>query len=105
MASTKEAHRASRSEIILQSTPQIQDPKEVHTILITSLRALFGDFENHSCHLTVSKVSDGDGSHKVECRNDSVRFVRAALSMTYEPSFMTEQVYQLDVLKINNLSD
>ena len=104
MASKKESHRASRSQIILQSTPQIQDPKEVHTILITSLRALFGDFENHSCHLTVSKVSD-DGSHKVECRNDSVRFVRAALSMTYEPSFMTEQVYQLDVLKVCNLSN
>ena len=103
MTSTKES-LASRSQIILQSTPQIQDPKEVHSILVTSLRALFGDFENHSCHLTVSKVSEG-GSHKVECRNDSVRFVRAALSMTYEPSFMTEQVYRFDVLKIGNLSD
>ena len=104
MTSTKESHRATRSQIILQSTPQIQDPKEVHSILVTSLRALFGDFENHSCHLTVSKVSE-DGSHKVECRNDSVRFVRAALSMTYEPSYMTEKVYQLDVVNINNQFD
>lgn len=104
MASKKESHWANRSQIILQSTPQIQDPKEVHTILVNSLRALFGDFENHSCHLTVRKMPDG-GSHKVECRNDSVRFVRAALSMTYEPSFMTEKVYQLDVLKVCSLSD
>lgn len=92
-----------RSEMILQCTPEIKDSKEVHTILITSLRALFGDFENHSCHLTVGKMKGTSSCHKVGCRRDSVRFVRAALSMTYEPSYMTEKVYQFDVLQVSNL--
>lgn len=107
--------------LAVRSAPRIDDPRELQTILLTSLRALWGDLETHSHGVTVSKGSIPDGcdddggggdyggsrsvdgtSHLlfVKCPIGSVPAVRAALTMVTPPPYMEGAVYCLDVVSI-----
>jgi RNase P/RNase MRP subunit POP5 len=95
----------------VHSSPEIQDPSELTTILMTSLKALFGELESHSFGMTVEKKpstlssssSNGEDSSSfclvVKCRPESVPAIRAALTMPTLPAYMQEtgsNVYGFD---------
>jgi RNase P/RNase MRP subunit POP5 len=97
----------------VHSSPEIQDPSELTTILMTSLKALFGELESHSFGMTVEKKpstlflsssssNGGDSSSSclvVKCRPESVPAIRAALTMPTLPAYMQEtgsNVYGFD---------
>jgi RNase P/RNase MRP subunit POP5 len=88
-----------RAELLVQSEPRIDDPRELWTILQTSLKALFGDMEPHSYDLSVTK-EDNSNLLLVNCRNESVAAVRAALTMATPPPYLESTVYCLDVISI-----
>ena len=80
----------------VQSTPRITDPKELHTIVLCSLESLFGKLQSHSIGLKVTV----DGSDLfVQCRTESTKQVRAALTMVTPPPYLEDTVYCIDVLE------
>lgn len=101
------------SVLIVRSLPVIDDPKELHTILVFSLRHLWGDLESHSCDLKVRKhcttTNETDASPlqpetllAVQCRSESVSAVRAALTFVTPPSYLNDTLYRFDVLDVQN---
>ena len=86
----------------------------METILLFSLRGLWGDLESHSFGTEVSALDDGvdccggtvvdkDSSLLVvECPHASTNFVRAALTMPTPPPYVDEStaVYRFDVVEI-----
>ena len=75
----------------VQSTPCIQDPKELHTILLCSLESLFGKLQSHSIGLQVTL----DGSDLlVKCRAESAKQVRAALTMVTPPPYLEDTFHK-----------
>jgi hypothetical protein len=87
---------ASYSNVLVRTEPVITDPREMQTILLFSLRALWGTLEPHSCQLSVSLV---DGLQRVTCRTDSVAAVRAALTLVTPPPYLESTIYRFDVLQ------
>lgn len=77
-------------------TPAVEDARELETILVTSLRALFGEWEHHSCQIKVQRVEES--TFRVECLDSSVGAVRAALTMVTTPPYLDSTVYRLDVV-------
>jgi hypothetical protein len=109
--------RPSFAHLAVRSAPRIDDPRELQTILLTSLRALWGDMETYSHGVEVSRTAllrpadgdaDGDDESKdgsdhllfVKCPVESVPAVRAALTMVTPPPYMEDAVYCLDVVRI-----
>jgi hypothetical protein len=92
-----------RSVLLVRSSPVIKDPKELHTILVFSLRHLWGDLESHSCDVLVRKRRNdlaNDASLAVHCRSESVPAIRAALTMVTTPPYLDDTLYRFDVLEI-----
>jgi RNase P/RNase MRP subunit POP5 len=101
----------------VQSAPAIDDPRELQTILVSSLRGLFGDLETHSGRVRVGREEGGpgdpDGERRppakrgeggpvllVRCPIGSVPFVRAALAMATPPPYLDDRPYRIDVLRV-----
>jgi RNase P/RNase MRP subunit POP5 len=106
-----EARTGKRQSLIwVKSVPEVNDPREMKTILTFSLRSLWGDLESHSCDLSVEKVSNGDAGSRIDagnsnllvvrCRSDSVDAVRAALTLVTPPPYLEATLYQFDVVHI-----
>ena len=96
----------SRFLIRVKSTPKIEDPRELLTILTFSLRSLWGDLEPHSCDLTVDKAQNGISAEDaallvVGCRSDSLGAVRASLTLVTLPPYLESIAYQFDVVEID----
>jgi hypothetical protein len=90
-------------ELAIQATPTIQDARELNTILVSSIRALFGELEPYSCQVKVKKSEKESDEFVVECPSDSVAAVRSALSMTTPPAYLNSTIYRLDVLRVKTL--
>ena len=86
------------SSLLVKTNPPVTDPREMATILTSSLRDLFGDFEPHSCVMDVTKGEDDD-MVIVSCPKDSVKEIRAALTMVTPPPYMATNQYQFDVVE------
>jgi hypothetical protein len=103
-------------------SPRINDPKELHTLVLFSLRHLFGDFESYSCDMIVEfydiekdkastdtghpveTCSDNEGQYfAIRCCTESVPAIRASLTIVTPPPFLEHTLYQIDVIKVNCL--
>jgi hypothetical protein len=95
-----------RSVLLVRSFPVINDPKELHTILVFSLRHLWGDLESHSCDVVVRKrrnVPPEDATAlllAVHCQSESVQAVRAALTIVTTPPYLDDTLYRFDVVEV-----
>lgn len=87
----------SRVVLTVQSEPAVDDPRELETILVSSLRALFGEWEPHSCQIRVKRTKPtGFG---VECPSSSEGAVRCALVMPTTPAYLSSTSYRFDVIQ------
>jgi hypothetical protein len=87
----------------------LSDPREVQSILLHSLRQLWGELEPHGSQLTVSLLSTAadEPQFRIECDQQSVSAVRAACTFLSPPSYLlsgndtvsSTTVYRFDVLR------
>lgn len=93
----------SYSHLFVRTEPVITDPREMHTILLFSLRDLWGSLEPHSCQLSVASAEDQEGNTlmKVTCRTDSSAAVRAALTLVTPPPYLESTIYRFDVVNVD----
>lgn len=92
-------------QLEILAAPEMHDAREVHTILATSLHALFGDFggEHHACQAVVKKSTpETRSTFQIQCPKESVEAVRAALSMVTPPPYLYGTVYRFDVKKVTS---
>ena len=96
--------------------PKIKDPSEFRTILITSIRSLFGELECHSFGLNIipqqkpndhddggnanNGVDDNNYQFVVECYDKSMSAIRASLTMITTPSYLQSKIYRFDVVQV-----
>jgi hypothetical protein len=96
----------------VRSSPIIRDVSELQTILIISLRALFGELESYSFGMVVNKLEDCKISNTenvtsrscdfvVECLSESaLDAIRSALTMPTLPSYLAGTViYRFDTVE------
>lgn len=114
-------HSATTSKLVVRCTsPVLHDPKELHTVLVFSLRHLFGDFESHSYGMIVETYNNEDDAANIKlasntsssdstnylvirCCTESVPAVRASLTIVTPPPYLEDALYQLDVINISIL--
>mmetsp|Transcript_24052 Transcript_24052/g.36698 ORF Transcript_24052/g.36698 Transcript_24052/m.36698 type:complete len:105 (-) Transcript_24052:560-874(-) len=97
----------SRICVVIRTTPPVSDPRELNTIIVSSLRSLFGDSEPYSQGIAVlecRECSDPTIQESkeaiVECQTSSLDWMRAALTFSSTPSFLQGSVYRLEFLDI-----
>lgn len=96
------------SKVTIRTTPAVKDPRQLESIIIASLRSLFGDCQAYSCELRVleCRPCPSSGSIKfqnsydaiLECPNSSVEHIRAALTFSSTPKFLDGEIYRIDFL-------
>ena len=92
----------------VRTFPRIDDPAEMTTILLFSLRGLWGDLEPYSSAVVVKKAPDHHGLSLgkntglliVECPLTQVQAVRAALTLVTPPPYLAETIFQFDVVDV-----
>ena len=87
--------------LTVQCEPSL-DSRELETILRTSLQALFGEWEAHSCAVTVAR---GEEPYQrsvchVYCPSPLVAAIRCALSIVTTPAYLDSTIYRFDVVQI-----
>ena len=96
----------TRIQLVVETTPTIQDPRELHTILITSLRALWGNLERHSSGLTVTATTRHNRLLLgVACEAADAPHVQAAMTCVTPPPYLEDTLYRLDVVETKVLED
>lgn len=86
------------SYLLIQSNPIISDPRELQTILLFSLKSLFGECEPHGCQVSVLETR---GSFAILlCPNRDIDYVRAALTMCSPPAYLHPTIYHFDCVQI-----
>ena len=108
-STTKQQQQQQEAQIWVASTPWIRDPRELHTILITSLRALWGSWEPYSATLNVQQQRR-DNNNSVEQQTSSsciitcpaahVPQIQAALTLVTPPPYLQDTLYRLDVVQV-----
>jgi RNase P/RNase MRP subunit POP5 len=81
------------------SQNQVEDPRELTTILQFSIRSLFGDLESHSYAVQITKATEV-GKFIVSCSRSSVKAVRSALTMVTPPPYLESNIYRFDVVSV-----
>ena len=98
-----------RAEIIVDTTPRIRDARELQTILITSLRALWGNLERYSATVRVVGVKgdndEDDDELCVTCPEAHVPEIQAALTCVTLPPYLQDTLYRLDVVRMEYKSE
>mmetsp|Transcript_24393 Transcript_24393/g.39874 ORF Transcript_24393/g.39874 Transcript_24393/m.39874 type:complete len:128 (+) Transcript_24393:393-776(+) len=87
----------------VRCTPNIQDPAELTTILLSSLRSLFGELESHSFGMDVKHPSAAQKQKfdfVVECHKSSACAIQASLTMMTTPSYLESTVFRFDTFSI-----
>jgi hypothetical protein len=90
----------------VRTCPQVNDPREMQTILTCSLRSLWGDLEPHSWGMRVEQTGPdhcevGNSNLSllvVKCRPESEEAIRAALTWATLPPYMQDTLYRFDVV-------
>lgn len=88
----------------VRCSPLIQDPSEFTTILISSLRSLFGEMECYSTKIKVSRVPDTQDENYefiLECDKQSMNAVRASLTMVTTPTYLVSNIYRFDTVSLD----
>lgn len=98
-----------RTRLLIRCTPKVEDPRELKTIVVSSLRDLWGDLETHSygCLVeTANGISDDNpptesNSLSIICNRESLQAVRAALTLATLPPYLEiSGPYRFDVVDI-----
>lgn len=97
----------SSCRITVRCSPEISDPSEMHTILVSSIRSLFGELESHSFGMEVKALPalDSDNNKSpldhftIDCKEDSVDAIRASLTMATTNQFGRKTVYRFDIVE------
>lgn len=87
----------------IRCLPLIQDPSEFTTILVSSLRSLFGEMECYSANIKISHVASAqneDYQFIVECDGQSRDAIRASLTMVTTPTYLASNVYRFDAISL-----
>jgi RNase P/RNase MRP subunit POP5 len=97
--------KKSHCKLHLRANPPIEDPKEVHTILLFSLRKLWGELENHSRNVvSFERHPYGHpGEFVLLCTQSSLAEIRAALVLVTPPSYLADQLYTIDVISVEEV--
>ena len=85
----------------IRCSPLIQDPKEFNTILVSSLRSLFGEIECYSANINLSTVDNTekkDYQFIIECDSQSASAIRASLTFATGPSYLARNIYRFDTI-------
>ena len=78
----------------------VTSTSEFNSILISSIRALFGELESHSFGLkvTIADTQREDFQFVVECQKKSTDAIRASLTMVTPPTFLQSSIYRFDAV-------
>jgi hypothetical protein len=103
----RHAVKASNSlyRLAVRCTPEIRDPSEIHNVLVSSIRSLFGELESHSFGVEVKPLmsldSEIESQHHftIVCEEESVDAIRASLTMATTYQFGGKTVYCFDVIE------
>ena len=113
-------------KLLVQTAPKINDPRELETILISSIRSLFGELEHHSCGISVVPYSENDDNLPnhveetslktsidrndsssssssmfiIHCHSDSLGAIRSALTMVTPPPYLSSKLFRFDVVRV-----
>lgn len=93
--------------LTVRTSPVITDPAEMKTILLFSLRSLWGDLEPFSSDVVVRHPVNAEkkiGILIVECPSITVNQVRAALTLSSPPPYMEDIFFQFDVVDVEERS-
>ena len=113
----KPPKRQRRARLWVTSSPVVQDPRELQTIVTTSCRALWGKLERHSGNIRVeadelshktASIANDDATDMllcVSCPADDAAQVQAALTLVTPPHYMEDTLYRFDVVKIDYVDD
>mmetsp|Transcript_2863 Transcript_2863/g.3287 ORF Transcript_2863/g.3287 Transcript_2863/m.3287 type:complete len:110 (+) Transcript_2863:55-384(+) len=104
--------------LCVRCSPIIIDPSEFCTILLLSIRSLFGELESHSIGLKVLPASassdtemyqkqtgnndDSNYQFVVECYVNSINAIRASLTMITTPSYLQSKIYRFDIVNVES---
>ncbi|OEU10004.1 hypothetical protein FRACYDRAFT_194423 [Fragilariopsis cylindrus CCMP1102] len=100
---------SSMCRLGVRCSPVITDPSEFSTILLLSIRSLFGELESHSIGLNISNDSSNSNNSNnnnndyhflVECHNKSIDAIRASLTMVTTPSYLQSKIYRFDIINV-----
>lgn len=105
-----QATHTQYADLWISSKPLIKDPRELQTILTTSLRALWGNWESYSTQLRVQSAQSRDNDNNpplllVTCLAEHAPQIQAALALVTPPPYLEETLYCLDVVKMEYRSD
>ena len=99
------------SYALVHTTPAIKDPKELNTIISTSLRSMFGDCQSHAIDLLVlgcrpcsakyNRSNSKRNSYEaiIKCQTKSLPYVRAALTFPSPPVYLSDTLYCIDFVE------
>jgi hypothetical protein len=93
-------------QLLIKALPPMHDARELHTIITSSIHALFGEFqgENHCYDLKVREAEPKRSSSFIaECPESSVAAIRSALSMVTPPSYLSSTIYRFDITSVSCL--
>lgn len=83
--------------LLVRPKPQLTDPKELQSILIFSLKDLWGEFEPYSYSTTITGTQT-KGLFTIKCQSVHVAAVRAALTLSTRPPFLQDtQLFRFDI--------
>mmetsp|Transcript_10280 Transcript_10280/g.13013 ORF Transcript_10280/g.13013 Transcript_10280/m.13013 type:complete len:116 (+) Transcript_10280:82-429(+) len=109
----------SYSKALLHISPPIYDTRELQTLLLYSLRSLFGDCQSYSegmnvlqCRRRTSEVprtntsthsrdgnSDSESEAIIQFPTNILKYIRAACSCVSPPPFLDDTIYRIDFVK------
>lgn len=99
----------SSTSLWVRTFPRIDDVGEMKTILLFSLRGLWGNLEPYSGEVIIRKPPEDHplnfedsrcGILIVDCPSTSAKQVRAALTLVSPPPYLDETVFQFDVIDV-----
>ena len=106
------------SYALLHTMPPIKDPKELNTIILTSIRSMFGECQSYTVGLTVIDCrrrrhpnqlpgtthlkSNSHDSYEavIECPTNFLPYIRAALTFPSPPSYLSDTMYCIDFIEV-----
>ena len=104
-----QATQSQYADLWISSKPLIKDPRELQTILTTSLRALRGNWESYSTQLRVQSAQNNNHDNPplllVTCLAEHAPQIQAALALVTPPPYLEEELYCLDVVKMEYRSN
>ena len=101
---------------LIRTSPAISDPKELTTIISTSVRAAFGDCQAHTVGVRILDCRTATAAARrrrntintsetiLQCPDDALPYIRAALTLPSPPSYFQGSIYTFDFLKIDDKS-